>query len=84
MLSLSPFSARAAITILLWANTTLVFPIDESMEAVIQRKVEIIQRLIKPNPEGDNSTSQLSPAIKKHFELEIDILMNAPRKTQRS
>jgi hypothetical protein len=54
------------------------------MEAVIQRKVEIIQRLIKPNPEGDNSTSQLSPAIKKHFELEIDILMNAPRKTQRS
>ena len=55
----------------------MVFRIDESMEAVIQRKVQIIQEFIKPNPEC--SGSSINPAIRKHLEREIDILKNAPR-----
>ena len=55
----------------------MVFKIDDSMEAIIQRKVQIIQEFIKPNPEC--SGNGINPVMKKHFEMEIDILKNAPR-----
>jgi hypothetical protein len=57
----------------------LVFSIDDSTEAVIQRKVEAIQRFIKVSSEADDRTLIINPAAKKHFELQIRTLQNAPR-----
>jgi hypothetical protein len=50
---------------------------NEPMESIIQRKIEIIQTFLKPNPECNGSA--INPAIKRHFDMEIDILKNAPR-----
>ena len=51
------------------------------MEAIIQRKIEAIQQFMKPNPECDDSA--INPVTNKHFELEIDILKNAPRNSDK-
>jgi hypothetical protein len=57
-------------------------PVVDSTEAAIQKMIEGIRRMISPN---NNSSQQQEPelrissAAKRHFELEIEILQNAPR-----
>jgi hypothetical protein len=58
------------------AASTLVFSIDDSTEAVLQRKIESLQRLIKEDP---GQTLQISSIAKSHFQLQIETLQNAPR-----
>jgi len=56
--------------------------IHDSTEAVIQRTIQGIQKMIKvhesPAEEG-KAVIQINPAIKRHFELQIKILQDAPR-----
>jgi len=56
--------------------------IHDSTEAVIQRTIQGIQKMIRvhesPAEEG-KAVIQINPAIKRHFELEIKILQDAPR-----
>jgi hypothetical protein len=54
----------------------LVFSIDDSTEAVIQRKIEAMQRFIREDPQ---QAIQISSAAKRHFQLQIETLQNAPR-----
>jgi hypothetical protein len=42
----------------------MVFSIDDSTEAVIQRKIEAIQRLIRQDPK---QAIQISSVAKRHF-----------------
>jgi hypothetical protein len=57
----------------------LVYSIDDSTEAVIKRIIEANQRFIKVNSEADDEALIINPAAKKHFELQIRTLQNAPR-----
>jgi hypothetical protein len=54
----------------------LVFSIDDSTEAVIQRKIESTQSLIREDP---GQAIQISSVAKRHYELQISTLQNAPR-----
>jgi hypothetical protein len=77
-------------------HTSLVYSIydsteEEKEEAVIQRMIKGIQRMISVNyrqggesEEGESTTEgavviSINPAMKRHFELEIETLRNAPR-----
>jgi hypothetical protein len=58
----------------------LVYSIQDSTEEVIQRLIEAAQRMIRVN---NNSSQQqpevrINPATKRHLELEIETLQNAP------
>jgi hypothetical protein len=54
---------------------SLVYSIHDSTEVTIQRMIEGIRRMISPN---NNSSQQqepeipINPALKRHFELEIE------------
>jgi hypothetical protein len=57
-------------------------PGDSTVEGAIQRMIEGAQRMIRVN--NDNQQEQpeiirINPAMKRHFELEIETLQNAPR-----
>jgi hypothetical protein len=54
----------------------LVFSIDVSTEAVISRKIEAMRRFIREDPE---QAIQISSVTKRHFQLQIETLQNAPR-----
>jgi hypothetical protein len=54
----------------------LVLLIDDSTEAVIQRKIEAMQRFIREEPE---QAIPISSIAKRHFQLQIETLQNAPR-----
>jgi hypothetical protein len=54
----------------------LVFSIDDSTQAVLERKIESLQRLIREDPE---QAVQISSVTKSHFQLQIRTLQNAPR-----
>jgi hypothetical protein len=53
-----------------------VFSIDDSTEAVLQRKIESMQRLIREDPE---QAIHISSIAKRHYQLQIETLQNAPR-----
>jgi hypothetical protein len=53
----------------------LVYSIHDSTEVAIQKIIEASQRMITINSQGEG----MNPAIKRHFELEIKMLQNAPR-----
>jgi len=69
-------------------NDSLVYPISDSTEAVINRMIEGIQRLITIHPPsqgeedraagGKQPTIKISLAMKRHWESEIGILREAP------
>jgi PleD family two-component response regulator len=63
-------------------HDSLVYQFSDRTEAVIQRRIEGIQKMIRvhesPTEEG-KAVIQINPAIKRHFELEIKILQDAPR-----
>ena len=54
----------------------MVFSIDDSTEAVIQRKIESMLRFIR---EDSEQAIQISSVTKRHFQLQITTLQNAPR-----
>ena len=53
----------------------LVFSIHDPTEVAIQKMIEASQGIITMGSQGEG----MSPPIKKHLELEIKILENAPR-----
>jgi hypothetical protein len=56
----------------------LVFSIDDSAEAVIQRKIEAMLRFIREEGGGEDQQEEegisISTVTKRHFQLEIDTL----------
>jgi hypothetical protein len=60
----------------------LVYSIHDSTEVAIQKMIEASQRMLKVNSQGAGEASEgwgINPAMKRHLELEIKTLQNAPR-----
>jgi hypothetical protein len=55
----------------------LVFSIHDPTEVAISKMIEASQRMLNMNSEGE--LGGMSPPMKKHLELEIKTLENAPR-----
>jgi hypothetical protein len=55
----------------------LVYSIYDSTEEAIQKMIEASQRMIRINSQGE--LGGINPVIRKHFELQIKTLQNAPR-----
>jgi hypothetical protein len=73
----SPFSARLVITIITLRCLTLVYSIYDSTEEAIQKMIEASQGMLMVNGQGE--LGGINPVIKKHYELQIKTLQNAPR-----
>jgi hypothetical protein len=56
----------------------LVYSIYDSTEVAIQKMIEGIQRMITIGNKTE-SLSRMNPATRRHLELEIKTLQNAPR-----
>jgi hypothetical protein len=56
----------------------LVYSIYDSTEVAIQKMIEASQRMITINSQGEE-LGGMNPIIKKHYELQIKTLQNAPR-----
>jgi hypothetical protein len=52
---------------------------NDPTELVIQRRVEGIETTLKLDSKAKPGAARLNPAIRRHFELEISTLQNAPR-----
>jgi hypothetical protein len=58
----------------------LVYSIHDSTEVAIQKMVEGAQRMIRVNNSQDEEPEiKNNPAMKRHLELQIKTLQNAPR-----
>jgi hypothetical protein len=60
----------------------LVYSIHNSTEVAIQKMIEASQRMIDVNSRVQGEASEgwgINPAVKRHLELEIKTLQNAPR-----
>jgi hypothetical protein len=58
----------------------LVYSIYDSTEVAIQKMmIDASQRMLKVNSQGGELGGGMNPPIKKHLELEIKTLQNAPR-----
>jgi hypothetical protein len=57
----------------------LVYSIYVSTEVAIQKMIDTSQGMLKMNSQGEG----MSPPMKKHLELEIKTLENAPRDADR-
>ena len=55
----------------------LVFSIHDPTEVAIQKMIEVSQEIITMGSQGELGV--MSPPMKKHLELEIKTLQNAPR-----
>jgi|SRR5215211_3777676 len=74
-------------------HNSLVYQLSDSTEAIIQRMIEGIQRMIKihNSPQGKEEKEQeekepaieINPAMKRHWELEIKILRDSPRDAEK-
>jgi len=56
----------------------VVYSIYDSTEEAIQKMIEASQRMIRVNNQG-GELGGINPVIKKHYELQIKTLQNAPR-----
>jgi hypothetical protein len=59
----------------------LVYPIHDSTEQVIQKMVEGAQRMIRINNSQEEEQPEIvkiNPVMKRHLELEVRTLQNAP------
>jgi hypothetical protein len=56
----------------------LVYSTYDSTEEAIKKMIEARQKMIKVNNQG--KLGGINPVIKKHFELQIKTLQNAPRR----
>ena len=72
----STFSAKLVITIIMLHCLTLLYSIYDSTEEAIKKIIEASQRMMKVNSHGERGGN--NPAIKRHFELQIKTLQNAP------
>ena len=59
----------------------LVFSIHDSTEVAIQKMINASQEIITMGSQGE--LGGMSPPMKRHLELEIKILENAPRDTDK-
>jgi hypothetical protein len=59
----------------------LVFSIHDPTEVAIQKMIDASQGIITMGSQGE--LGGMSPPIKKHLELEIKILQNAPRDAEK-
>jgi hypothetical protein len=57
----------------------LVFSIPDSTEVSIKKMIETSQRMLRINSQGGEELGGMSPPLKRHLELEIKTLENAPR-----
>jgi hypothetical protein len=58
----------------------LVYSIHDSTEVAIQKMVEGAQRMIRVNnSQAEEPEIKNNPAMKRHLELQIKTLQNAPR-----
>jgi hypothetical protein len=55
----------------------LVYSIHDSTEVAIEKMIEASQRMITINSQGQ--LGGMNPVVKRHFELQIKTLQNAPR-----
>ena len=64
-----------------YGSIGLVYSIHDSTEVAIQKMIEASQRIIDVNSQvGEASEGWgINPAVKRHLELEIKTLQNAPR-----
>ena len=53
----------------------MVFSIHDPTEVAIQKMIYASQQILKVNTQGEG----MNPAVKKHYELQIKTLQNAPR-----
>ncbi|HEU4443039.1 MAG TPA: hypothetical protein VFR94_00015 [Nitrososphaeraceae archaeon] len=56
----------------------LIYSIHDPTEVAIQKMIEASQRMIMINSQGELGGG-MSPPLKRHLELEIKTLENAPR-----
>jgi hypothetical protein len=81
----SPFSARLLLTIITIPHYQvpigLVFSIHDSTEVAIQKMIDASQRMLTVNSQVE--LGGLSPPQKRHLELEIETLENAPRDAEK-
>ena len=64
----------------------MVFSIHDSTEVAIQKMIEASQSMIKVTSQGEEEgvlAGGMSPPMKKHLELEIKTLQNAPRDAEK-
>jgi hypothetical protein len=77
----SPSCAWLLLTILTFRHyhvpIGLVFSIHDSTEVSIKKMIETSQRMLRINSQGDFGV--MNPVMKRHLELEIKTLENAPR-----
>jgi hypothetical protein len=61
----------------------LVYSIHDSTEVAIQKMIEASQRILEANSQGAGEAREegweINPVMKRHLELEIKTLQNAPR-----
>ena len=60
----------------------MVYSIHDPTEVAIQKMIEASQRMLRINNQGGEGAAAgggINPAIKKHLELQIKTLQNAPR-----
>jgi methyl coenzyme M reductase beta subunit len=61
----------------------LVFLIHDPINVAIQKMIESSERMLRMNSQGGELGGGMSPLIKRHLELEIKTLENAPRDADR-
>jgi hypothetical protein len=59
----------------------MVYSIYDSTEVAIQKMIDASQRILKVNSPGD--LGGMNPAVKRHYELQIKTLQNAPRDVEK-
>ena len=67
-------------------SISLVYSIYDSTELAIQKMIEASQRMIRVNSRVQGEASEgwgINPAIKRHLELEIKTVQNAPRDAEK-
>src|SRR5918996_3843470 len=77
----SPFSAGLLLIICAFCYYGLhglVYSIHDPTEVAIQKMIEVSQRMIMINIQGELGEG-MGPPLKRHLELEIRTLQNAPR-----
>jgi hypothetical protein len=83
--TLSSFRARLLLTICIiryyQVSIGLVFSIYDPTEVAIQKMIDASQRMLTVNSQGE--LGGLSPPQKRHLELEIKTLQNAPRDAEK-
>jgi hypothetical protein len=64
----------------------LVYSIHDSTEVAIQKMIDASQRMITMHSQVPGQASEgwgINPAVKRHLELEIKTLQNAPRDAEK-